>query len=160
METLLQIAPIIAAMIAAVSVLIAAATFGKVLLEYIAQNKLKRYEKFQEMSGRFDENPHISKICELLLEPSDELARMSRYKKEVFICFMEEIAVMNNSGILHKDLMLYTFGYYAIKCYQSKEFWANIDKNEFFYSLFISFCEEMVAMRSSVTVDQMRMLRV
>jgi hypothetical protein len=92
------------------------------------------------MSARFDDNQSIQKVCEMLLDDSPDLATLSRQTKEVFICFMEEVAMMQNSNYISPYLGAYTFGHYASLAADSKEFWANLDKNEYYYSVFVRFC--------------------
>jgi len=33
----------------------------------------------------------------------------------------------------------YMFGYYAIRCWESKNFWIDVNKNSIYWSLFIEF---------------------
>jgi hypothetical protein len=156
MQTLVALAPAISAIVATVVAFLGILTLVKAVVEYVGQNKLKRYEKYQEMSRRFDENSDIAQICELVIKDSPELANISKYRKEVVICFFEEVAVLNNSRILPKNLIVNSFGYYAIKCYESKFFWSNLDK----HGLFTGFCEEMLSAKKKITLEDIRSIGV
>ncbi len=137
-----------------VSALAAVGALLKALYEYAKQNRFRRFEKLQEMSQRFDENETIQKICELLLDDSDELARLSRHQKEVFICFIEEVAFMKNSNFINKNIGAYTFGHYAVLALDSPYFWSNISKSDYYYQVFVRFAEECRGMRAKRTAQQ------
>jgi hypothetical protein len=132
-----------------VSVIIALAVFIKGLVEYVHSNAVRRYEKFHQMSIRFDENSDIQKVCELLHNPNASTGPLTKQQKEVFICFMEEVYFMMNSGIIKRDLALYSFGYYAKMALCNEKFWQGLDKNELFYIHFIRFCRLASSYRPS-----------
>lgn len=150
----------VATLVGVISGVVGILTFIKAVIEYARQNKLKRYEKFQEMSRRFDENHDIAMVCELVMQDAPQLADIAKYKKEVVICFFEEVAILQNSRILPENLIVNSFGYYAIKCYESKHFWANLDKCELFYGLLTGFCEKMLAAREKITLEEIRSIRI
>jgi hypothetical protein len=53
-----------------------------------------------------------------------EYKRQGAQKKaEYFLGFFEEVALMMNSGLIRKEVAHYMFGYYAIHCWDSKNFW-------------------------------------
>jgi hypothetical protein len=91
-----------------VSTIIALLVFGKGVLEFVRANAIRRYEKFHEMSIRFDENADIQKICTLLHGARRSIRPPTKQEREVFICFLEEIYFMMKSGIMKRDLALYT----------------------------------------------------
>src|ERR1700685_993383 len=77
--------------------IVAVLTLAKAVYEYVRQNKFHRFQKFQEMSARFDDNEAIQSVCKLLLADAPELRTLGKQTKEVFICFIEEIAMLQNS---------------------------------------------------------------
>lgn len=115
--------------------------FGKGLLEFMHANAIRRYEKFHQMSVRFDGNPAIQKVCTLFHGTQATPDAPTRQEKEVFICFLEEVYFMMKSKIMKRTLALYTFGYYAQMALNNAQFWQGLDKNEPFYSQFLRFCE-------------------
>jgi hypothetical protein len=115
--------------------------FGKGLLEFMHANAIRRYEKFHQMSVRFDANPAIQKVCTLLHGTETTPDAPTRQEKEVFICFLEEVYFLMKSKIMKRALALYTFGYYGQKALNNVEFWHGLDKSEPFYSQFLRFCE-------------------
>ena len=118
--------------------------FIKGVMEFSDQNKIRRYEKFHEMSKRFDENEIIQKVCDAL---HGAAAKLEKQEKEVFICFMEEIYFMTKSGIMKDYMARYTFGYYAQMAMEHPSFLSDKDKLNPFYTHFIAFCESMKTYR-------------
>jgi len=114
--------------------------FFKGVVEFVRSNAMRRYEKFQQMSERFDKTEGIQRVCNLLHGVSNSTDPATSQDKEVFICFMEEIYFMVNSKIMKKRLALYTFGYYAGKAGDSEQFWQGLDRNKPFYVHFREFC--------------------
>lgn len=102
---------------------------------------IRRYEKFHGMSVRFDGDESIQAVCKLLnADIADE--SVNKQQKEVFICFLEEISFMAASGIMRKEVALYTFGYYARRAHESAPFWRGLQKDHKFYARFREFCKE------------------
>ena len=123
--------------------------FAKGIVELIESNAMRRYEKFQHMSVRFDESPDIQKVCAFLHDnESQATGDLTKQQKEVFICFLEEIYFMMNSGIMKRDLALYTFGYYAAMAIDSEQFWHDLRKSDPFYVHFLRFCKLAQSQRS------------
>jgi hypothetical protein len=130
-----------------VSTVVAVLALVKGVIEFVRLNAIRRYEKFHEMSVRFDENADIQKVC-TVLEGSDNVEGALRmHEKEVFICFLEEIYFMMNSGIMKRDLALYTFGYYGRLAVESTEFCQGLSRGEAFHTQFLEFCSLAKAFR-------------
>jgi hypothetical protein len=134
----------ISAIVASLSFLVGAVTLIKTRAEYIQQNSMKRFEKFQEMRKRFKEDDTLTEICFLLEEDSDKLRDDVHFKQKLdFLGFFEEVALMHNSGLLRTSIAHYMFGYYAIRCYQSEKFWSNVNRGSHYWALFGSFARKM-----------------
>jgi hypothetical protein len=121
--------------------------FAKGVLEFMHANAIRRYEKFHQMSVRFDGNAEIQKVCTLLHGVQVASDVPTKQEKEVFICFLEEVYFMVKSRIMKQDLALYTFGYYGQMALSSTQFWQGLDRNEPFYAHFLRFCELAKAYR-------------
>jgi hypothetical protein len=129
---------------AGISAVVAVCVFAKSIYEYTLQNKLKRFEKYQDIAGQWDENKDLQKIRQLLeFEDKEKLAKAAANTKENFIHCYEDIAVMYESGLLSERMAFYMFGYYAIRSYQSKEFWNGLDKSDVYFTLFCRFAARM-----------------
>jgi len=136
-------------LVAMASAIIALLVFIKGVIEFAHLNTIRRYEKFHDMSVRFDKNRKIQAVCKLLHGTSPP-SSLSKQDKEVFICFLEEIYFMMNTPgwflrmfsrrIMNPDLALYTFGYYARLARDNNQFWQGLDRNEPLYAHFLEFC--------------------
>jgi len=122
-----------------VGVIIALFTFLKGMIEYIRQGSQKRAEHFNTMRKKFKENNIFKNICTLLENDDEKLKDIDFADKRDFLGFFEEIALMMNSKIIKKEVVHYMFGYYAIRCWESKNFWTDVNKNSIYWSLFIEF---------------------
>jgi hypothetical protein len=111
------------------------------LMQYFHANAIRRYEKFHEMSVRFDNNECIQMVCHLLHKTVHPKGPPTLQDKEVFICFLEEIYFMMRSGIMKRDIALYSFGYYGTLAFDPEgEFWQGLDREKPFYRYFLEFC--------------------
>jgi hypothetical protein len=79
------------------------------------------------------------------------LAEISAQDKRDFIGLLEEVALQVNSGLIRPELAHYMFGYYTVKCLESKDFWANLTLDETYWNLFHDFAREMKAKEASHT---------
>jgi hypothetical protein len=132
----------ISAIIATLTLFIGVVAFAKSVLEYVKQNSLKRFENFQEMRKRFrDEN--FQEICYLLEEDDPKLLDLHYKQRRDFLGFYEEIALMHDSRLLKTPIAHYMFGYYAIRCYESVNFWHGLEKDSLYWSLFVRFAKQM-----------------
>jgi hypothetical protein len=103
-----------------------------------------RFEKYAELSDNWVEDKNIQTIIKLLDDdPKHTLRTLSFDKKEAFVGFYEEIALMLYSGLLKKQIAFYMFGYYTIRCDESADFWRTLDKNKYYWSLFRRLANDM-----------------
>lgn len=108
--------------IAIVSIVLAISTAIVGLAQYRLQGKQKRAEFFIEMRLKLKENSTFKKICALIENDNPLLKDVAFAEKRDFLGFFEEIALMTNSGLIKKEVAHYMFGYYAINCWDSKNF--------------------------------------
>ena len=117
--------------------------FANGLLEYRRQGAQKRVEHFTMLRRRLKENPVFKEICSLMFADDPRLADFSAQDKRDFIGLLEEVALQVNSGLIRPELAHYMFGYYTVKCLESKDFWANLTLDEVYWNLFYDFAREM-----------------
>ncbi|MDD2759605.1 MAG: hypothetical protein PHH11_04865 [Methylomonas sp.] len=129
--------------IKALAFIVAAGTLLKGLVEYRKQGLTKRAEVFLQMRTRLRQDESFSKLCDLLEVDSPELQDIPLVERDRFIGFFEELALMHNSGLINKQVTLYMFGYFAIRCYHSENFWTGLNKDQPLWSLFMDFAKEM-----------------
>jgi hypothetical protein len=144
MNITLEQAKDLAAIIATV---VGVITFAKGVIEYVHQGAQKRAEQFVAMSKRLNEDV-FKQICDLLENDDPKLAEISNKDKIEFLGLYEEVALMMNSKMIRPAVAHYMFGYYAILCSESKNFWINEDRSSPYWTLFNNFVERMKEERS------------
>jgi hypothetical protein len=138
--------------IGVVTATVGVGTFVKAIFEYGRQNRAKRFEIFQGLNKRFDENEFLQ-LREMLDEDSPALATTGYTVKHNFLGFFEEIAISVKSDVMNAEVAFYMFGYYAIRCWESKNFWLGdkmIEKESIYWSLFRSFAKRMMEMQAKL----------
>ncbi|BBD64336.1 hypothetical protein NIES4072_20010 [Nostoc commune NIES-4072] len=124
---------------------VALLTWIKGVYEYTRQLAQKRSEQYAEIRKRFRESKVISKLISMLETNDSNLVEVSWSEKVELLGFYEDIALMVNSGIIKHNVAFYMFGYYAIRCWESNYFWADVNRNSPYWSLFRNFVNEMKA---------------
>lgn len=115
----------------------------KGFIEYSLQGKQKRAEMFLKKQGEYFNNSDFNQIRTMLESDDIALKEMGFEKKRAYLTFFEEIAVLKNSGLINGNLAYYMFGYYAVRCLESENFWVNINKQDIFWNVFLRFATEM-----------------
>jgi hypothetical protein len=120
-------------------------TVFRAVYEYSKQNLLARFEKYTNLSKGWSEDKDIQEMIVLLDDdPQGKLINIHYSKKEAFVGFYEEIALMLESGLLKQQIAYYMFGYHTIRCYESKDFWTKeMDLESRYWTLFRRFAEQM-----------------
>lgn len=144
-----DIATILATVVATIALV-------KGTFEYIAQGAQKRAERFFEMRRKFDENDSFVKICSLLDEDDPALKEFPVIEKHSFVGFFEDIALLRNSNLMRGSVAHYMFGYYAIQCSKSKNFWSNLNYDGMYWAAFRDFVEAMTRIQASFAYSPRR----
>jgi hypothetical protein len=150
--TTVELTSLIGSTVAVLTLIVGVGTFIKAILEYNRQNRAKRFEIFQGLNKRFDD-PEFLKLREMLDEDSPQLASTDYTLKHNFLGFFEEIAVSVKSRILNAEVAFYMFGYYAIRCWKSEQFWLGekmIERESIYWSLFRNFAKRMLEMEAKL----------
>jgi hypothetical protein len=106
--------------------IVAVGTLIKGITELSRQNALKRAEHFQVIRQRLKNNSTFKDILDLV-ERNDPTLRTVPFKdKRDLLGLFEEIALMLNSRLIRREVAHYMFGYYALRCYQSDDFWSDV----------------------------------
>ncbi len=147
-KSLVDLAPAISAIVASLAFALAVVTAVRAYSECVHQNALKRFEKFQEMRKLFVQSNAIQNICGLLEDGDAQLRTIDYKDKEEFLRLYEQVALMHNSKLLTDEVAHYMFGYYAICCYESRDFWHGINRDGYYWSLFIDFAKRMKRMET------------
>ncbi|MBV6458324.1 MAG: hypothetical protein HONBIEJF_01451 [Fimbriimonadaceae bacterium] len=130
--------------------IVALVTFFSGTWEYVRQGHQHRAQHFVQMRRRFLETPQYREILDLLATNDPALATISVQEKRNFVGFLEEVALMVNSGLIRRDVAHYMFGYYVLLCQRSESFWQGLDRTSQYWSLFRQFASEMERMGNKV----------
>lgn len=142
-----------------IGAIIAGATLIIGLLEYAHQGKQKRAEHFFNLRKKLKENLVYKKICLLLDTDDKELLAIPFEDKRDFLGLFEEIAIMEKSGLIKSEVAYYMFGYYAIRCWDSKNFWSSVNKGSLYwkvFSEFVSDAKKFEANSSNFKIDDIK----
>lgn len=109
-------------------------------------DRLRRFEKFQEMQKRYREDPSINAVLQAMYHDQYPdykvpLADVPPGHKFVFMGFYEEVAVMVNSRLMDPDMAYWTLGQDAAFFYNVEKTW-HADKT---WTLFNTFAQEVAA---------------
>lgn len=129
--------------------IIGIATLVKGVIEYTAQGAQKRAEQFLEMRKRLKDNATFKELCALLETDDPGLIAIPFKEKRDLLGFFEEVALMLNSGLIREPVAHYMFGYYAIRCWESNNFWSGVSRESTYWSLFRDFVKRMKARETS-----------
>jgi hypothetical protein len=118
-------------------------TFLSGVLEYGRQGRERRAEQFVQMRRRFLETALFQQILSLLPSDAPELAGIPFQDRRNFLGFLEEVALMVNSGILDESVAHYMFGYYVLLAARSNEIWNGLDAKSRYWTVFRKFAASM-----------------
>jgi hypothetical protein len=121
--------------------LVALGVLAKGVMEYAAQGAQKRAEQFFAIRGQLKSNESFKEICDLLEHDDPSLADVPFKEKRDFLGLFEEVTLLMNSGLIRKSVAHYMFGYYAIRCWESQNFWRDVNRDSSYWSAFRSFDE-------------------
>jgi hypothetical protein len=144
----------IADYVAITTTLVALATLWKTLTEYIRQGTERRADRFLAMRTRLRTNPDFLNICELLETDDPSLRDVPLIQKDNFIGFFEELALLWNSKIFSDEVVYYMFGYFALACWRSENFWSDLNRDQVLWSHFRDFVERLGQVQASYTPSQ------
>jgi hypothetical protein len=133
---------------------IALITLIKAIYEYQLQGRQKRADYFDSIKNKIRNDPKIIEIINLLEDDKPELSKIPKINKYFFIDLHEELAIAINTGLIKKNVAHYFFGYFALRCWESKNFWLLedgkiINKQTYYWTTFTKFIEQMKEIENS-----------
>lgn len=116
--------------------------------QYAQQNKQKRAAHFIEMERIMETTPAFAAIRNLLENDDPALQDIDFHDKRNFLGFFELVALLVNSRLLTREVVHYMLGYYAIRCWESENFWrmrdgSSLNKDSVYWALFAQFVKQM-----------------
>ena len=144
MQEILEIGQSLAIII---GTLIALITIIQAMREYRRQGRFRRVEFFLDARSRLRSDSDFREIINLLETDDPRLTEISFKKKLHFVGFFEEIALLVNSKVLREQVASYMFGYYALICWNSRNFWIcpekELNKEDPYWAIFRSFVAQV-----------------
>ena len=111
--------------------------------EFILQGKQKRAEILINKVHWYFTNSSFNIIRQLIEHDDINLQNYSFEEKRAYIAFFEEIALLTNSKLIKPDVAYYMFGYYAVKCLSSENFWRGFaNKADIHWIIFMNFSKK------------------
>jgi hypothetical protein len=147
----------VTAVVGAVGALVALVALFQAVMEYRQQGRQKRAEHFFELRRRLKETREFARVAALIDQTyaEEDLAHRARRElralpfqvKRDYLGLFEEIAIAMNSGLIKPEVAHYMFGYYALLCWESDDFWTDVNRLSVYWSLFADFCDQMGVQR-------------
>src|ERR1051325_4384779 len=94
-----------------IGVIIGLLTLVKAIYEYRKQGAHKRIELYLDVRRKFDDNPIFSEIRRLLDENDPKVADISFKDRSDYAAYFEEIALLENTGVIKPNVAFYMFGW-------------------------------------------------
>ena len=123
--------------------IIALTTFFSGTFEYIRQGHQHRASNFVQMRRRFLEDPLFRDLLNLMATDSAELKDTPIQIRRNFVGFLEEVALMVNSGLIKKEVAHYMFGYYVLLTDRCENFWDGLDRDSQYWAVFRQLAMQM-----------------
>lgn len=118
-------------------------TFFTGALEYARRGHHERAQRFLEMRRRFLETPEFGLIVNKLIAKDESLREVPIRDRRNFLGFLEEVALLANTRVLHPDVADYMFGYYVQLADASTDLWYGLDPTSRYWSVFRRYAHEV-----------------
>ncbi len=133
---------------------IAFLTLWQGLFQYARQNHATRAAQFIDLRRRFLEEESFQQILTLVHDNCSDLKSTSIQERRNLVGFLEEIALMMNSGLIRPEVAHYMFGYYVLLINDCEDFWDGLDRDGEYWAVFRAFAQKMRSMSVSKSIDR------
>ena len=147
LQDLASLAVIVAALLGVPTLIIG-------LLEFSRQGAQRRVSHYLELQNRLRTDTVLHQMFKLLESDSPRLRKYSTADRAHLLGVFEELALMLNSRLVTKHVAHYMFGYPALLCWQSKNFWHGLDRENPYWALFRDFASQMKAVQDSFSFNR------
>lgn len=130
---------------------IAFITLWQGLFQYARQNHAARANQLIQMRRRFLEEESFQELLTLIHDKCSTISDKPIQDRRNLVGFLEEIALMTNSGLIRPEVAHYMFGYYVLLINDCEPFWDGLDRDGDYWAVFRAFAQKMRTM--SVTKD-------
>jgi hypothetical protein len=118
-------------------------TLWQGLFQYSRQGHATRASQFIQMRRRFLEDETFKALLNHIAESPDQLPTTSIQDRRNLVGFLEEVALMVNSGLLRPEVAHYMFGYYVLSIDACEPFWDGLDRKSEYWTVFRDFVAKM-----------------
>lgn len=125
---------------------IAFLTLWQGLFQYARQNHAARATQFIQMRRRFLEEKSFQELLRMIHDQCTDIATTPIQDRRNLVGFLEEIALMVNSGLIRPEVAHYMFGYYVLLVDDCQPFWDGLDREGEYWAVFRSFAQKMRTM--------------
>jgi len=108
-------------------------------VEYFRRGRQERAQHFLDLRRRFLEDESFRRILNMLATDDEGLQTLPIQERRNFVGFFEEVALMVDSKLIRLEVAHYMYGYYVLLVADSKNFWAGLDPESEYWSVFRGF---------------------
>lgn len=116
------------------------------MIQYWRQGHANRANQFIQMRRRFLEEGSFQRLLTMIHDDCEDIARESIQDRRNLVGFLEEIALMMNSGLIRPEVAHYMFGYYVLLIDDCGPFWTGLDREGDYWAVFRAFASKMRGM--------------
>ncbi|MEX2029579.1 MAG: hypothetical protein WD906_01195 [Anaerolineales bacterium] len=124
------------------------------VIEFSRQGAQRRASHYLEQRKRFRTDTILYEIIGLLEADSPKLRRYSTPDRAHLLGMFEELALLLNSGLVTRHVAHYMFGYPALLCWKSRNFWHGLDRDSNYWALFRDFAMQMKTVEDSFSFNR------
>lgn len=118
-------------------------TLWQGLFQYARQGHATRASQFIQMRRRFLEDAVFKDLLNLIAEADPRISETPIQDRRNLVGFLEEVALMMNSGLLKPEVAHYMFGYYVLLIQECEPFWTDLDRSSEYWDVFHGFVQSM-----------------
>lgn len=109
------------------------------MVQYARQSHFTRANQFIEMRRRFMEDPVFRNLLSLIAADCPDVAKTPIQDRRNLVGFLEEVALLVNSGMIRPHVAHYMFGYYVLLIDSCDAFWTDLDRDGHYWRVFREF---------------------
>lgn len=121
-------------------------------------NLQRRTENFARLRAKFHEIEGLPSLLEKL-DLGQDVTNVSYRVKLNFIGLYEDLFILFENKLIEKNVALYMFGFYAMKCEDSDTFWAELSKEDPYWTAFHQFASEAKAFTPKIRANSPVVMR-
>ena len=126
----------------------------KAIWEYMLRGRISRAELLYELRKRLKDNRSFDLLTDHLDSSSSDGKTQVKFieysERRKFASLLEHIGVLVNSGLIKKDVAFVFYGYVLIQCWESDEFWHDMNRNSLYWRCLKQFYNDMIIQKQNM----------